>query len=119
MLTCTLSLIGTCLKQDLLITPHWISFHRGTYINSLPSLPTRAFALLRKWMKNGSLNESETHELVEIQTDLPVESFRSEIKTLNRKFTFLLWMVGILGTLFGSSIISLLVVILSHLLNQS
>jgi len=48
--------------------------------NSSPfeSLPTRAFVLLRRWMKNGKLSESETVELVEIQKEMPASTFKSE-----------------------------------------
>ena len=45
---------------------------------STSSLRTRAFVLLRKLDQNGSLTEAETHELVEIQTDLPMTSVKSE-----------------------------------------
>jgi len=42
---------------------------------------TRAFVLLRKLDKNGSLTEAETHELVEIQSDLPTNSVKTEINS--------------------------------------
>ena len=45
---------------------------------SLSNLQTRAFALLRKWMKKGSLDETETHELVEIQKEIPTASLKTE-----------------------------------------
>jgi len=48
---------------------------------SSPSLQTRAFALLRKWMKNGPLNETETHELIEIQREIPTASVQSELNS--------------------------------------
>ena len=49
--------------------------------NSTFSPRTRAFVLLRKLDKNGSLTEAETHELVEIQTDLPTTSVKTEINS--------------------------------------
>jgi len=55
---------------------------------SLSNLQTRAFALLRKWMKKGSLDETETHELVEIQKEILTasagtepDSFKSIVET--------------------------------------
>ena len=42
---------------------------------------TRPFVLLRKLDKNGSLTEAETHELVEIQSDLPTDSVKTEINS--------------------------------------
>ena len=55
---------------------------------SLSNLQTRAFALLRKWMKKGSLDEIETHELVEIQKEILTasagtepDSFKSIVET--------------------------------------
>ena len=71
-------------------------------------LQTRAFALFRKWMKDGSLTESETHELVEIQKEMPAESFKSELRLIR-------WLVSILGGL-G---LSLLTIILVHLLTTT
>ena len=52
-----------------------------TKSNATPSPRTRAFVLLRKLDKNGSLTEAETHELVEIQADLPTDSVKSEINS--------------------------------------
>ena len=49
---------------------------------SLSNLQTRAFALLRKWMRKGSLDETETHELVEIQKEIPTASVKTEHDTL-------------------------------------
>jgi len=50
---------------------------------SLTNLQTRAFALLRKWMKNGSLNETETHELLEIQKEIPTTSVQTKLDSFN------------------------------------
>ncbi len=52
-----------------------------TKSNPMSSPRTRAFVLLRKLDKNGSLTEAETHELVEIQEDLPADSVKSEINS--------------------------------------
>ncbi len=52
-----------------------------TKSNATSSPRTRAFVLLRKLDKNGSLTEAETHELVEIQADLPADSVKSEINS--------------------------------------
>ncbi len=52
-----------------------------TKSNPMSSPRTRAFVLLRKLDKNGSLTEAETHELVEIQADLPADSVKSEINS--------------------------------------
>ncbi|MCY3999935.1 MAG: hypothetical protein OXF84_03880 [Bacteroidetes bacterium] len=77
-------------------------------------LPTRAFSLLRKWMEGGSLTESETHELVEIQKEMPVTTFKSEFDMFRRELNSMKWLLGILGT----AGLSLLTIILVHLLSQ-
>jgi len=73
--------------------------------NPFQNLTTRAFELLRKWMKKGDLTETETHELVEIRKEMPAESFRTELKALNTKFNVMIWLfsaltaTGVLGFL--------------------
>lgn len=68
-------------------------------------LQTRAFTLFRKWMDQGSLTESETYELVEIQKEMPAESFRTELKALNTKYNVLIWAITFTGLVISAAIV--------------
>jgi len=67
-------------------------------------LQTRAFSLFRKWMDQGGLSESGTHELTEIQRKMPAESFRTELKALNTKYNVMIWAITFAGLVISAAI---------------
>ena len=60
--------------------------------NPLENLNHRAFDLMRRWMKEKGLDESETYELLEIIMTISGRNLESKF---DAKFNMLMWAIGI------------------------